>query len=83
MSGGHFNYVQHQMMNVIEDLKEVLSDDVYPPEQRKAMQKGLLLLKIATVYVDRIDYYVCGDDGDETFLERLRSDLRRLKQDEH
>ena len=83
MSGGHFNYVQHQMMNAIEDLKEVLSGDIYLPEQRKAMQKGLLLLKIATVYINRIDYYVCGDDGDETFLERLKEDLKELKQNEY
>ena len=83
MSGGHFNYVQHQMMNAAEELKEVLSDDVYPPEQREAMQIGLHLLKIATVFINRIDYYVCDDDGDETFLKRLAEDLRELNQDEH
>ena len=82
MSGGAFNYVQHQMMNAADELKALLLEDVYPPEQRKAMQKGLLLLKIATVYINRIDYYVCADDGDETFLECLAEDLKELKQDE-
>ena len=81
MSGGYFNYVQHQMMNAAEELTELVSSGTYPPEQRKAMQTGLLLLKMATVYMSRIDYYVCADDGDETFLERLAEDLKELKQD--
>ena len=80
MSGGAFNYVQHQMMNAAEELTELISSGTYPPEQRKVMQKGLRLLKIATVYLSRIDYYICADDGDETFLERLAEDLKELKQ---
>lgn len=82
MSGGYFNYVQHQMMNAADELKALLLEDVYPPEQRKAMQIGLRLLKIATIYLTRIDHYVCADDGDKTFLERLAEDLKELKQDE-
>ena len=70
------------MMNAADELKALLLEDVYPPEQRRAMQRGLLLLKIATVYINRVDFYLCGDDGDETFLESLREDLKGLKQDE-
>lgn len=83
MSGGYFNYVQHMMLTAAGDLTDLISRGIYPQAQRKAMQRGLLLLKIATVYINRIDYYVCSDDGDETFLERLREDLKELKQDEH
>lgn len=83
MSGGYFNYVQHQMMNAADELKALLLEDVYPPEQRRAMQRGLLLLKIATVYINRVDFYLCGDDGDKTFLERLSEDLKELRQDVH
>ncbi|AOW11024.1 hypothetical protein [Flavobacterium gilvum] len=36
------------------------------------------LLKKAEVYVQRIDWYLSGDDGVESFLRRLKEDLEKL-----
>ena len=36
-------------------------------------------LKQAFVYTQRIDWLLSGDDGEETFHERLKKDLEKLK----
>jgi hypothetical protein len=41
--------------------------------------QNIELLRKATVYVNRIDYLICGDDGEENFLRRLKEDLNKLK----
>jgi hypothetical protein len=35
-------------------------------------------LKEAYIYAQRIDWFVSGDDGEETFLRRLNDDLEKL-----
>lgn len=36
------------------------------------------LLKKAEVYAQRIDWYISGDDGEESFLRRLKEELEAL-----
>lgn len=43
-------------------------------------KKGVELLKKAQVYAQRIDWLLSGDDGEETFHERLKEDLKNQKQ---
>ena len=42
---------------------------------------GVEKLKEAYVYAQRIDWLLSGDDGEETFIERLKEDLDKLKID--
>ena len=51
----------------------------YPPEVIEKFKEGLDILRKAEVYAQRIDWLVSGDDGDETFLERLKEDLDKIK----
>lgn len=46
----------------------------------KEFKKGLSLLRQAFVYTQRIDWLLSGDDGEETFHERLKEDLETLKE---
>ena len=41
---------------------------------------GLLMLRRAAVYAQRIDWLVSGDDGEERFHERLVDDLRGIEE---
>lgn len=50
------------------------SDDVI-----KEMKKSIYFLERAYVYSQRIDWYLSGDDGEDSFFERLESDLKNLK----
>jgi hypothetical protein len=36
-------------------------------------------LRVAAVYTQRIDWLVSGDDGEESFLERLKEELGQLE----
>lgn len=36
-------------------------------------------MKLARTYINRIDWLVSGDDGEETFLERLEEDIKELR----
>lgn len=52
----------------------------YPDEVIEKFKEGLEILRKAEVYAQRIDWLMAGDDGDETFLERLKEDLDKIKQ---
>lgn len=43
-----------------------------------AYKTAINLLKKAEVYAQRIDWYISGDDGEESFLRRLKDDLEAL-----
>jgi hypothetical protein len=50
----------------------------YSDEVIEEFKKGLTSLRIAHVYAQRIDWLASGDDGEETFIERLNDDLSKL-----
>ena len=47
----------------------------YPDEVVEKFKEGLIILRQAAVYAQRIDWLVSGDDGEESFLERLEKEL--------
>ncbi len=51
----------------------------YPDEVIKKFKQGLEYLKKAAIYTQRIDWLVSGDDGEESFIERLNKDLKELE----
>ena len=42
------------------------------------MQEGIEILKKAEIYAQRIDWYLSGDDGEDSLVSRLKSDLEAL-----
>lgn len=50
----------------------------YSEEALYEMHKCVELLKKAEVYAQRIDWLLSGDDSEESFLRRLRDDLKDL-----
>ena len=53
---------------VYEESEEVLNE----------FRKGLKILRQAFVYAQRIDYLLSRDDGEESFLKKLKKDLEEL-----
>ena len=47
----------------------------YPVAVLDKMKEAVAVLKIAEIYVQRIDWLISGDDGEQTFLERLANEL--------
>lgn len=50
----------------------------YPPKVIEKFKEGLEILRKAEIYAQRIDWLVSGDDGEESFLSRLKEDLDQL-----
>lgn len=88
MSGGHFDYKQYDLKYMIDDIEQLIIDNHrknefgysrnYPDDIIEEFRKAVEILKLAEVYVQRIDYLVCGDDGEENFRKRLKKDLEEL-----
>ena len=49
----------------------------YPDEVIAKFKDAVNILRIAEVYAHRIDWLLSGDDGEESFLERLDKDLKK------
>jgi hypothetical protein len=50
----------------------------YSDETIEEFKKAVEILKKGEVYTQRIDWLLSGDDGEETFHERLKKDLKKL-----
>lgn len=88
MSGGHFNYSQNRINDVVEHLEYLLDDeeaherrDTYSDATLQKFKEAAEILKKAFVYTQRIDWLLSGDDGEETFHERLEEDLNKIEPD--
>jgi len=51
----------------------------YSPEIQEIFNEAIEILKKAEIYVQRIDWFLSGDDGEDSFLKRLKEDLALLK----
>lgn len=50
----------------------------YPDEVIEKFKEGLVILKEAAIYAQRIDWLLSGDDGEESFHRRLKEDLDKI-----
>jgi len=110
MSGGHWDYVQHRLTEVVEDVvreierngKEKTKEErkeegwkdpdwyekypedkfhhKYPDEVIEEFKKGAKIIAEAQVYMQRIDWLLSGDDGEESFLKRLKQELLKINE---
>jgi len=93
MSGGHFNYKQHHLLDMADDIggfilsndskeKNEFGDNIgnrYSPETIAQFEKAVKALKLAYVYAQRIDWLLSGDDGEDSFHIRLQAQIGELK----
>ena len=93
MSGGAFDYIQYRIHDIVQRIREEIKSNnvkpeywwgdwngqVYSDETIAEFKKGIELLLKAETYAQRIDWLLSGDDGEDTFHERLKEDLEELK----
>lgn len=82
MSGGMFDY-----FNFDDDIAKIKNEvkyhsKMYKPETIKEFKTSIDVLKKADVYLHRIDWFLSGDDSEETFLEEVKADLELAKPNE-
>ena len=89
MSGGTFDYIQFRLTEVVERIKDLIkhNDEMvegfvpYHFEQKTLdeFETAIYKIKEAQVYMQRIDWLCAGDDGEETFHERLKEELDEIQ----
>jgi hypothetical protein len=93
MSGGHFQYKQYELGHMADEIEQLIldndSDEVneygdpkgygYSPETIGKFKIARMALLLAQIYVQRIDWLVSGDDGEDSFHSRLNHDLDELE----
>ena len=90
MSGGRFDYLQYRITEIVDGIEQEIrnnnakprKEDWFEPNNFKEetineFKKGIELLKKAQIYAQRIDWLISGDDGEETFHQRLSEDLSK------
>jgi len=50
----------------------------YSDEVIEEFKRGAKVIQKAQIYMQRIDWLLSGDDGDESFIKRLKEDLSEL-----
>ena len=78
MSGGHFDYIQNRLGEVMEEIQELMDSGEYSSEVIDKMGEGLRSVQMAQCFITRIDWLASDDDGEESFLKRLDSDLDEI-----
>jgi Rad3-related DNA helicase len=92
MSGGHFNYKQHSILDIADEIGGQIRDNDseensqyggtignrFSPETIAEFEKAVKVLKLAYVYAQRIDWLLSDDDGEDSFHERLQAQLKEL-----
>lgn len=82
MSGGHFDYDNYRLTEIADSLDSLVltnskKDEYgysrdYPPEILDIFKKAEQDCRQLERILHEIDYLVCGDTGEETFLERIK-----------
>lgn len=91
MSGGHFDYAQYGIGYITDEIERMISvndsiekdrygDDVgyhFPQDIIDKFKEAVQTLKIAEAMVQRIDWLVSGDDGEDDFRERWEKEVMK------
>lgn len=92
MSGGHFNHEQYKLINIADEIEHALQDNddegaegryAFKPETKLRFKEAIDKLNEAFIYAQRIDWFLSGDDGEDSFLERLNNELNKLPKESY
>ena len=92
MSGGYFDYDQYRINDIAAQVEQLIRNNDeeelndwgdpigrhYSKETIEEFSIGLLYLRLASVYAQRIDWLLSGDDGEESFHKRLEEDIDEI-----
>jgi hypothetical protein len=83
MSGGHFYYKQHNILDILHEVEELIEKNNipdeygyvrnYPESVINEFKNAIPILQQAYDYVHAIDWLVSDDDGVDEFLKKILS----------
>ena len=87
MSGGHFDYAQYKFEQIACDIEQEILDNDKSGEESweyankfsqstlNSFEDGIKAIRLAYIYTQRIDWLLSGDDGEDNFHKRLKTEL--------
>ena len=75
---GQEKQVQFFEKEYFEKYPEARFEEVYREDVQQIFKDGIEALKKAEIYAQRIDWFLSGDDGEDSLVSRLKSDLDKL-----
>lgn len=92
MSGGTWEYIQYRFQDIGDDLERLIknndSDELndygdvvgrhYKPETIQKLKEAATHVRETAIMLQRVDYLLAGDDGEESFHKRWNSDMEEL-----
>ena len=93
MSGGHFDYKQYEFGYIADEVEELIRKNgseekdswgyprhsTFESDTIEKFKEALVILRMAQVYAQRIDWLVSGDDGEDSFHARLATEIDQLR----
>jgi hypothetical protein len=79
MSGGEYNYVQYRLQDVASDIEHLLERTDLSEETMRKIKIAANTVSAAAIMIQRVDYLVCGDDGEDSFNKRWNEELKDYK----
>ena len=86
MSGGRFDFKQYQFEEIADDIdsliaKNNIKDDWgysrdYPADILEKFKETAHTCRLAAEMIQRVDWLVSGDDGEGSFRERWKEEVR-------
>lgn len=77
MSGGHFDYLQYRVEESADSLETIYKHS-YSDETIKKFKIAVETMRKASLMMQRVDWLLSGDDGEESFHERWKEDMIKL-----
>lgn len=95
MSGGHFDYQQYRIEDIATSIDELVASNDnkelnewgetkgrnYPPDIIAKFKEAANTLRIAAAMAQRVDWLVCGDDGEDSFRSRWKEEVESIRGD--
>ena len=75
---GKEKQVQFWEKEYYDKYPEARFEKFYGDDVQQIFKDGIEALKKAEIYTNRIDWFLSGDDGEDSLVSRLKSDLDKL-----
>ena len=77
MSGGSLDYFYSRIDEPVQIISEKIKwgKKIWSLKTLRKFKMAIKYLKIAQIYTKRIEWLLSGDDGEDSFHERLREEL--------
>ena len=92
MGGGYFEYQQYHLQDIFDKLREIKvkieNDEEYygyakKQELLREISNGIDYLNLAGIYTQRLDWLFSGDNGEDSFFERLEKEVEKYERERY